>query len=98
MIFYITQNPICLHTTQANAKAVNKSFEQIDIPTDKTGLMAFVQELYDRAVFDVDNFPEGLTPPPTHQSVHWDEDFDKLPVAHQLHFAARAMENAREAL
>lgn len=49
MIFYIAlddagRRQLC--PTQADAKAVNRGFEQIDIPTDKAGLMAFVQELY----------------------------------------------------
>lgn len=31
--------------TQADARAINKSFEQIDIPTDKAGLMAYANEM-----------------------------------------------------
>lgn len=34
--------------TQADARAVNKQFEQIDIPTDKAGLMAFAQRWADQ--------------------------------------------------
>lgn len=49
MIFYTAiadDGTTQLRGTQADARAVNKNFEQIDIPTDKAGLMAFVQELY----------------------------------------------------
>jgi hypothetical protein len=94
-----------LRGTQADAKAVNRVFEQIDIPTDKPGLMAFVQGLYEQ----IDNAypaatpiePALVEPPkpcPVQQSINFDEQFDELPLAHQLHFAAIAMENAREAL
>jgi hypothetical protein len=124
MIFYIAlddagHRQLC--GTQADAKAINKNFEQIDIPTDKPGLMAFVQGLYDEANFvePVDDevgcalFKEPVTspisaevfdPPPAakpsyvDQSVNWDALFPTLPLAHQLHFAAMAMENARERL
>src|SRR5690606_17061023 len=47
-----------LRGTQADARAVNKNFEQIDIPTDKAGLMAFVQALYS----ELDTGPNTSTP------------------------------------
>lgn len=49
MIFYTAiaeDGTTQLRGTQADARAVNKQFEQIDIPTDKAGLMDFVQQLY----------------------------------------------------
>lgn len=49
MIFYVALDENGnkqLRGTQADARAVNRNFEQIDIPTDKAGLMAFVQDLY----------------------------------------------------
>lgn len=36
--------------TQADAKAVNKDFEPIDIPTDKPGLMAWIQQMLDETL------------------------------------------------
>lgn len=47
MIFYLT-NGSHLVGTQADARALDKDFVQLDIPVDKAGLMAFVNELYDR--------------------------------------------------
>lgn len=105
MIFYLTHNPTRLHPTQADAKAISKNFEQIDIPTSKPELMKFVQELYDQIDAEVvpagGEFPEeavNLTPSYVHQSVDIDETFDTFPLARQLDLAARAMENARERL
>lgn len=48
MIFYLAVDENGhqhLAGTQADARAINKDFEQIDIPTDKAGLMAYVQNL-----------------------------------------------------
>lgn len=48
MIFYIAtdrQGFRILKGTQAEARAISKDFAQIDIPTDKAGLMAALQEL-----------------------------------------------------
>jgi hypothetical protein len=33
--------------TQAEARAINKDFQQVDIPTDKPGLMAILQDSFD---------------------------------------------------
>lgn len=50
MIFYLAINDEG-HTkivgTQADAGKINKDFSQIDIPTDKGGLMAWVQQMLD---------------------------------------------------
>lgn len=52
MIFYIavdeTYGRKVLCGTQADAKAINKNFEQIDLPTDKAGLQNLYQEALDR--------------------------------------------------
>lgn len=115
MIFYTaldSQGHRQLRGTQADAKAVNKNFEQVDIPTDKAGLMAFVQKLYDdiydleREALTDDDAPTnrggveeaGFIPEPSYiqQSIDLDTQFEELPLARQLHFAAVAMENARE--
>lgn len=48
MIFYLVHDAKGdrhLKGTQAEARAINKEFTQIDIPVDKTGLMAAIQEL-----------------------------------------------------
>lgn len=57
-----------LRATQADAKAVNRAFEKIDIPTEKAGLMAFVQQLYahiDTLQDQIVEGGEGLPEPPT---------------------------------
>lgn len=51
MIFYTARNDenrLQIVGTQADAKAINKAFEQIDIPTDKAALMAWAQEMFAR--------------------------------------------------
>ena len=48
--------------TQADARAVNKDFEQIDIPVDKAGLRGFVQKLYDQ-IFDLSRPPADRDEP-----------------------------------
>lgn len=156
MIFYIATDENGhrqLRGTQADARAVNKNFEQVDIPTDKGGLRDYIQNLFNQidntpavrgserpvavtlekdgevtviarfdtvedaedylatsATIDLDLLDAGMygvdapetmvNPPPaaptyTERSLNLDEEFEKLPLAHQLHFAAVAMENAR---
>lgn len=51
MIFYKAKaedGRMVITGTQADARAVNKQFDQIDIPTDKAGLMAFAQKWADQ--------------------------------------------------
>ena len=45
MIFYLCNGSV-LSGTQADARALDKNFVQLDIPVDKAGLMAFVNDLY----------------------------------------------------
>ena len=65
MIFYLT-NGSTLCGTQADARALDRDFEQIDIPVDKAGLMKFVNDLYARLAADADD-PSPL-PAPTSPS------------------------------
>jgi hypothetical protein len=44
MIFYLV-NGNQLAGTQADAKALDKDFTQIDIPTDKLGLMSYINDI-----------------------------------------------------
>lgn len=49
MIFYHaldTNGHLHILGTQADARAINKDFRQVDIPTDKAGLQAELQRLY----------------------------------------------------
>jgi len=53
VIFYLaTDNLGKTHIvgTQAEARVINTDFQQIDIPTDKAGLMAWVQQMLDETV------------------------------------------------
>jgi hypothetical protein len=91
--------------TQADARAINKNFEQVDVPVDKPGLHVWLnamQQKLDEARQEVDAVEGTLAatvpepdPSYTNWSVKLDEEWDKLSLAHQLHFAALAMERAR---
>lgn len=53
MIFYLAidnNNQTKIVGTQADAKALNPQFEQIDIPVDKAGLMAWIQQMLDETL------------------------------------------------
>lgn len=53
MIFYLAvddKGDTKIVGTQAEAKAINKGFQQIDIPVDKAGLMAWVQQMLDETL------------------------------------------------
>lgn len=69
MIFYLAldeQSRTQILGTQADARAVNKNFQQIDIPVDKTGLMIWVQQMLDETlnqVKEVTGISEAVTTP-----------------------------------
>lgn len=53
MIFYLAvdaEGKTKLAGNQIDAKALNKDFQQIDIPVDKTGLMAWIQQMLDETL------------------------------------------------
>jgi hypothetical protein len=53
MIFYLAidnNNQTKIVGTQADAKALNPQFEQIDIPVDKVGLMGWIQMMLDETL------------------------------------------------
>lgn len=106
MIFYLC-NGNQLAGTQADAKALDRDFIQVDVPTDKAGLMAYINELMAR----LENSPEISNEPPpppappasipvsyTERAVSFEDAFENMPLALQLHFGAKAMENARSCL
>jgi len=49
VIFYTANDGQRIHvlTTQAEAAIVSKDYEKVDVPTDKSGLQATLQEFYD---------------------------------------------------
>jgi hypothetical protein len=84
----------------------SKSASRVDIPSTPVALCAWLNERrvpLNMPLHQPEPEPAPIPAAPrlisyTEQSVSWDELFPKLPIAHQLHFAAMAMENAREAL
>jgi hypothetical protein len=94
------------------AKKLDPNFEQIDIPTDQEGLKALVEGLWaeiDTLQDQILEGGEGLPTPPSppaapktegyaEKSNRFEDEFDAMPLATQFHYAARAMENARDAL
>ena len=112
MIFYLC-NGNELAGTQADAKKLDRDYVQHDVPTDKSGLMAYINKLMNETREDAlgigDDYSAGQpaekgddTPPAdaresyTHQSIALDDAWEGLPLARKLHFAALAMEEARE--
>lgn len=97
--------------TQAEAKSAAKttggSFEPVDVPTDKEGLIGYLNALSGNspaptlqqkmeALAATAERPSVLSH--TEKSVAIDDAWDELPLARKLHFAADAMEAARDAL
>lgn len=63
MIFYLTQNDegyTRIVGTQVEAKKHGPTYSQIDIPTDKTGLMAWIQQMFDETI-NVETAPATST-------------------------------------
>ena len=61
MIFYLC-NGTQLAPTQADARAIDRDFTQIDVPVDKQGLMAFVNNLYAQIWAKEDTFDDTYRP------------------------------------
>ena len=99
MIFYKANNQ--LYPTQADARAVNKNFEQIDVPTDKPGLMAFINDLLAGEPVEDAAYIQDFTPQPVSyatQAIAFEDGFETMPLPLKLHFAALAMEAARDSI
>ena len=108
MIFYFMQDAQGYRhvaSTQAEAKEINKDFNQVDVPIDKAGLHAFLTELLmeqndliDKLRHQINDKPIPKPEPKkqsyTEFSVQIDEVFGNLPLAHQLSLALIALDNA----
>lgn len=95
--------------TQADAKAKGNGFTEVDVPTDKAGLIDYLNGMVDEArglttdraadmaFGPIPTAPKPAAAPPSYadQSVAIDDAWDALPLARKLHFAALAMEDAR---
>jgi hypothetical protein len=89
--------------TQAEADRLfgRGCWQAVDVPTDKPGLLAWLNELPAETKIEVvtTTAPVPATAPSiAEQSLALDDGFDALPLARQLDLAARAMENARQAI
>lgn len=95
--------------TQAEAKAIDKGFENVEVPTDKEGLLAYLNMLGQELAEARDEYTPVVTrsDPPvdveavlarTEASISFDEAWSDFPLARKLHFAAMACEDARSSL
>jgi hypothetical protein len=89
---------------KAQAKATGTPYEEVDVPVDKAGLMAFLNRhrvgaaappvLYSGPPVLSVSPPSGIVSY-SDQSIAIDDAWEELPLARKLHFAALAMEDAR---
>lgn len=92
--------------TQADARAINKTFAQVEVPTDKDGLIKYLneniafnepQEDEFETVVERHDPPIETGPSHTETSIAIDDVWDELPLARKAHFAALFCEDARDA-
>lgn len=107
MIYYIARNEEgrrILRTTQADARDIDKNFEQVDVPTDKPSLLIFLQELYSRMDdLEAEPIPPVEAPPPVKishadQIVAFEDEWENFPMSKKAHFAALFCDEARYVL
>lgn len=106
--------------TQAEARSAAKENgvkfapeqDTVEVPTDKEGLIAYLNRLASQIPHELNAHDEFTTvverqDPPVEAPRGWsvaetslgfDDAFEQMPLARQLHFAAIACENAREQL
>lgn len=97
--------------TQIEAKRDGKGWTPEEVPTDKQGLIDYlnalkhseptVTALADGARETQDEVDQRTLPPApsyAHQSVAFDDEFDAMGLRRQLGYAARAMNNAIDKL
>lgn len=99
MILYESDEP-CWYGTQAEAKASGHPFNKREVPTDKPGLLRWLNNNAARVTEPVTlKATYGETRPAFEEpSVQPDDNFEDLPLAQQLHLACLALENARSTL
>jgi hypothetical protein len=108
VIFYLV-NGNELAPTQADARKLDPSFTQIDVPTDKVGLMGYINQLLGNSAgfTDRDESEPTVEVQPVIQTVvlpasyslkstEVDAAFQNLPLTHQLTLASLALEKARD--
>lgn len=80
--------------TQADARQINKQFTCEDVPTDKAGLLAWLNENCGPRSEPVQAQPVLVT----HTEPMTEDTFEALSLPMQLHLACLALENARARL
>lgn len=98
MILYESDEPRW-YGTQAEAKASGRPFKKREVPTDKPGLLRWLNTnlSYGSTIEPDPDHPGALRPVSRRiEPVQPDDNFEALPLAQQLHLACLALENARE--
>lgn len=95
------------HGTQAEAKSFSKEYEQVEVPTDKPGLIAYLNQMHNAQQDREDEFTaiverqdpevpgEDTVVSHAQRTVDLDSAFLAAPLGQQLTLAAIAVENAR---
>lgn len=100
-------NALRFEGTQSEAKSASKlaegDFEQFEVPTDKAGLIEFLNtgnpligQPSEDSYTPVFERQDPQVPSSSDVSIAIEDAWDELPLATQLHYAARAVEDARD--
>lgn len=93
--------------TQADAKAEGKGWRQVEVPTDKAGLLDYLNRNWANNPADeaeIEDTTEIVaeiannTVSYAHQAVAFEDAFAKMSLSEKLHYGALAMEAARDEL
>lgn len=94
MIFYFAVNSIgqtIVCSTQADAKAIDKGFQKVDIQLDKDSMQALLQESFDR-IFDLEGKVNSQAHDLSIAPVTIDQAPSELPPAKQSQLDRRQIE------
>lgn len=81
--------------TQAEAKAITKNFELVEVPVDKAGLIDYLNGLCAAASEDAPAVVIENTPPPAlSEPIDLDSAFEAAPLSTQLRLAVVAIDTA----
>lgn len=117
MIYYVAitgHGHMTIVATKAEAKALSEEFSQIDVPSDKTGQMNWLQSMFDElnnnglkapseeVNEEVLSHTEVIIPmvpeTATTKSLRFEDEWENFPLKLKCHFAAKAMEECRSIL
>lgn len=99
------EGKLTLYPNKTNTpKELLSDSSEIDIPTDKEGLMSFIQDMLDRIPPQQEEEAENKMPPEpapvsnTDTLVSFEDQWEEFPLARKLHFASLAVEEARDTI